>query len=425
MPNDWNDVRYELDNSSKFAEIYNSPYYEDAVYDKFSDAEYERRWNLAREKMKELDLDAILFPGGTNNWSFGAGVKWLSGLHDKRAISQYVVLPLSGEPILVYAHPGIHMEATRRAVSIKDVRGSQGGKFGYVIADYLAELGLQSGRIGVAALDRRGPEYMGMMTYKQLQERLPDLRYEFLPEILNELMLIKSEEEIEAITKSGELIVKAFEAVLEIAKPGVKEYQLAAAATHAVMDGGGQIHFIILGSSSMHDPKMIFPNPHPSHRVLKEGDFVLTEMTGGYKGYTAKIGQPFTIGNPTQDFDRFYKEVLIAGYKKIEAHVKPGESFEKLSKAGSHFREMGEQSRPILAHGLDLITAAPYISIDQIRGGPAEGVFRPGMTFSIEITPLKADASYGMFQSRTYVVTEKGHVDITPYPMEEMPVVPV
>jgi len=96
MANDWNDVRYELDNSSKFAEIYNSPYYEDAVYDKFSDAEYERRRNLAREKMKELSLDAIIFPGGMNNWSYGAGVKWITGLHDKRGISQYAILPLRG-----------------------------------------------------------------------------------------------------------------------------------------------------------------------------------------------------------------------------------------------------------------------------------------------------------------------------------------
>jgi Xaa-Pro aminopeptidase len=175
----------------------------------------------------------------------------------------------------------------------------------------------------------------------------------------------------------------------------------------------------------MHDPKIIFPNPHPSQRVLKEGDYVLTEMTGGYKGYTAKIGQPFTIGPPTEEFDRFYKEVVIQGYRKIEALVKPGVKFEELCKAGSHFREMGEQSRPILAHGLDLITAPPYISLDKIGTTAAGDAFKPGMTFSIEITPVKADGSYGMFQSRTYVLTEDGHIDVTPYPMEEMPFVRV
>ncbi|OGO19337.1 MAG: hypothetical protein A2Z14_01405 [Chloroflexi bacterium RBG_16_48_8] len=425
MPNDWNDVRYNLDVSSNFTEIYNSPYYTDAVYDKFSEAEYQRRYSLAREKMKREGVDALLLTGGSNNWSYGAGVNWTSGLLDKRGISQYVVLPLEGEPTLIYGHSDIHMEATRRVVSIKDVRGSRGGKFGTVIADRLEELGLQDGRIGVLPVDRNGPEYMGWMCYQQIIERLPELELVLLPDLLNELMLIKGEEEIQAITKSGELMVKSLKALVEAAKPGVTEYQLEAAATHALMDGGGRVHFMIIGSSSMHDPKMIFPNPHPSQRALTEGDFILTEMTGGYKGYTAKIGQPITVGQPTQEFDRFYKEIVVKGYRRIEEQIAPGKTIEDIRKAGSYFREKGEQSRPILAHGLDLITAPPYISLDRIRGASPEDEIRPGMTFSIEITPIKADGTFGMFLSRSYVVTEDGHIDITPYPMDELVVVPV
>src|SRR4030067_3104185 len=102
MLNDWNDVRYNLDVSSNFTEIYNSPYYTDAVYDKFSEAEYQRRYSLAREKMKREGVDALLLTGGSNNWSCGAGVNWASGLLDKRGISQYVVLPLEGDTTLIY-----------------------------------------------------------------------------------------------------------------------------------------------------------------------------------------------------------------------------------------------------------------------------------------------------------------------------------
>jgi Xaa-Pro dipeptidase len=425
MPNDWNDVRYNLDVSANFSEIFNSPYYTDAIYDKFSETEYERRYKLAREKMKREGVDALILTGGSNNWSFGAGVNWSSGLLDKRGISQYVVLPLEGSPTLIYGHSGIHMEATRRAVAIKDVRGSRGGKFGYVIADRLEELGLQQGRIGVLPVDRNGPEYMGLMCYRQLLERHPKLDLVFLPDLLHEMMLIKSDEEIAAITKAGDLMVKSLEALIEAAKPGVKEYQLEAAATYAIMNNGGRVHFMIVGSTSMKDPKLIFPNPHPSHRVLKKGDIVLTEMTGAYKGYSAKIGQPITIGQPTKEFDRFYKEIVVPGYRLIEDQIKPGKTIDDVRKAGSYFREKGEQSRPILAHGLDLITAPPYISLDKIGGASSEDVIQPGMTFSIEITPVKADGTFGMFLSRSYVVTEEGHIDITPYPMDELVVVPV
>ena len=48
MANDWNDIRYKLDDSERFDAIYNSPWYSDAVYDKFSAAEYERRHTAAR-----------------------------------------------------------------------------------------------------------------------------------------------------------------------------------------------------------------------------------------------------------------------------------------------------------------------------------------------------------------------------------------
>jgi Xaa-Pro aminopeptidase len=424
MPNDWNAVRYELDRSENFSEIYNSPYYTDTVYDKFSDAEYERRYALARERMRQEKLDALILPGGANNRSHGAGVKWTSGLYDRRAISQYVVLPLEGDPMLVYSHPGIHMEATRQAVSIKDVRGARGGKFGLVIAERLEELGLQEGRIGVTVLDRSGPEYMGLMCYRQIVERLPNLELVFLPDLLHEMMTIKSDEEIEAIKDSGRLMVTCLEAVKEAAKPGAYEYQLEAAATYAILNNGGQVHFLIIGSTSMHDSRMIFPNPFPSKRILTEGDIILTEITGGYKGYTAKIGHPISIGQPTEAYNTFYRNVVVPGYKAIEEQFIPGNTLKDVQKAGSLFREKGEQSRPILAHGIDLITSSPYISTDEIKGASADDVIQPGMVFSIEITPVKADGSFGIFLSRTYVITEQGHVDMTPYPLDDIIVIP-
>jgi Xaa-Pro aminopeptidase len=51
-------------------------------------------------------------------------------------------------------------------------------------------------------------------------------------------------------------------------------------------------------------------------------------------------------------------------------------------------------------------------------------VIQPGMVFSIEITPVKADGSFGIFLSRTYVITEQGHVDMTPYPLDDIIVIP-
>lgn len=423
MANDWNLVRYSLDKSENFKEIFNSPWYTDASYDTFSDAEFARRHALAREKMAREGLDALILPGGSNVWSLGAGVTWASGLIETRAMLQYVVLPRKGEPTLVYPHPGCHIEAARKSVCLRDVRGSRGGHFGQVIADRLMELGLQNGRIGVTAADRTGPEYMGVTCHRELVECLPKATFVFLPMLFHELTYLKSDEEIEAMARAGELVVEGFKALAAAARPGKREYQLEAAATHAIMDGGGKVHFMIIGSTSMHDPRMVFPNPRPSYRVLQKGDIILTEMVAAYKGYTAKIGHPVTIGAPTDQVNDFFHRVVVPGFKGVEAELVPGKTLEDVRRAGAHFRRQGAQSRPIVAHGLDLITSLPYISVDEVKGEPYDMNIVPGMTYSIEITPVNAEGTFGIFFSRSYAMTGAGQRNLTPYPVDEIMVV--
>lgn len=421
VSNDWNKVRYDLDKSANFHSICNSPWYTDAVYEKFSDAEFARRHALARTRMERDGLDALILCGSPNIYSHGSGVTWGCGLIDARGMAQYMVLPREGEPTLIYPHPGCHIEAARKMVSIRDVRGGQHGHYGRAIAERLTELNLQAGRIGITAADRTGPEYMGVNAYLELQKHLPQATYVFLPLMLHELTYRKSAEEIRAMAKAGELAIKAQLAVAAAARPGVRDYQLAAAATYAVQDGGGQVHLLMLGSTSMQDPRLIFPNPNPSQRVLRAGDIILCELAMTYMGYTAKIGHPVTIGPPTERYNRFFKEVVVPGFKTIHAQLAPGNTLESVREAASGvFRQRGAQSRPIVMHGHDLITSLPFIMLDEVKGEPYDMVMQPGMAYGIEITPVSADGTFGIFFSRSFAITESGVQALTPYPVDEI-----
>ena len=55
-----------------------------------------------------------------------------------------------------------------------------------------------------------------------------------------------------------------------------------------------------------------------------------------------------------------------------------------------------------------------------IRGEPFDMNIVPGMTFAIEITPINAEGTFGIFLSRSYVTTEDGHRCLTPYPLDEI-----
>lgn len=421
MDNDWNKVRHELDKSENFEAICNSPWYSDTVYNKFSDEEFARRHEAARELMRRDGLDALILTGGPDIYSHGSGVTWGAGLIDERGMCQYMVLPLKGEPTLIYPHYGCHIEAARRMVSVRDVRSGQHGKYGKAVAERLIELNLQKGRIGIIAADRTGPEYMGVQAYFDMQKLLPQATFEFCPNLLHELTYRKSPEELRAMAKAGQLAIKALEAVKATAKPGVREYQLAGAVANAVLSEGGRYHLLMIGSTSMHDPKLIFPNPNPSARVLKEGDIVLSELAMSYMGYSAKIGHPVSIGRPTEQYSSFFKEVVVGGFKEIASHLKPGTTLEDMRRVGSRaFRERGAQSRPTIMHGLDLITSVPFIRADRVRAEPYETTMQPGMTYNIEITPVDKEGVFGIFYSRSFAITDTGAQDLTPYPVDEI-----
>src|SRR5256885_8669566 len=104
------------------------------------------------------------------------------------------------------------------------------------------------------------------------------------------------------------------EAMVARAKPGVKEYELRAAAGAAILEGGGDIDFLIIGSTPMDNPAMIFGNPRPSSRMLKKGDIINMELAAGYRGYSAQVGSPICVGEPDRKSTRLNSSHLVISY---------------------------------------------------------------------------------------------------------------
>ena len=86
-PQPWDVVRNKLDQSLPFANMRDTPYYRDCVWEQFSAGEYKRRYESLRAKMREHKLDAVVVPGGPSHWSFGAGMTWLTGHWEWHALA--------------------------------------------------------------------------------------------------------------------------------------------------------------------------------------------------------------------------------------------------------------------------------------------------------------------------------------------------
>src|SRR5690242_790173 len=179
-PQPWDVVRTKLDQSLPFANMRDTPYYRDAVWEQFSKAEYGRRYRALRDKMRAHKLDAVIVPGGPSHWSFGGGMLWLTGHWEWHALSSYVLVPLEGDPTLIYSMGGTHAEAVRRHVDValKDVRHSRNGRYADVMVERLRELKLERGRIGLMEIDPRHEDYLPVNQYNVLRENLPQARSE-------------------------------------------------------------------------------------------------------------------------------------------------------------------------------------------------------------------------------------------------------
>jgi Xaa-Pro aminopeptidase len=414
----FSEIKERLDDRRVFNNMVDTPYFRDAVYEHFSEAEYQRRYDALRAKMRERGLDCAIVPGGPNHWSFGAGMLWLSGHWEWHAMANYVVFPLSGEPTLVYSMGGTHIEATRQASAINDVRPSRLGRFGEVMVERIKELGLDRGRIGLLEVDPRFHEYLPVNQYNVLREGLPEATLSFEPGLMHELLYRKSPEELACIRKAGQLCAAAMEAMAERCLPGVTEYQLKAAAAAAILEGGGDVDFLIIGSTPMAQPSMIFGNPRPSGRVLREGDIVMMELAAGYRGYTAQIGSPICLGEPPLEVQRFFDQAVLPGFQKMVAVTRPGHRLQELREAGRHYRQIGVQSRPIHVHGIDFVSSLPHVWTDHVEAEPFEQEFQPGMVLVIEPNAVTADGQLGMFFGHTFIVTEAEPECVDDYPWE-------
>src|SRR3954469_4833835 len=236
-PLPWDQLKSRLDENQPFNMMRGTPYYRDAVYEQFSKEEYARRYASIRAKMRDAKLDCMMGPGGRSHWSCGGGMLWLTGHWEWHALCCYVVVPLEGEPVLIYSMGGTHAEAVRRQVEcvVKDVRHSRNGRYADVMVERIRELGLTRGRIGLLEIDPRHNDYLPVNQYNVLRENLPDAELVFTKGFLHELLSVHSAEELDCIRKAGKLCEDAMNAMVARAKPGVKEYELRAAAGAAIL----------------------------------------------------------------------------------------------------------------------------------------------------------------------------------------------
>lgn len=149
-------------------------------------------------------------------------------------------------------------------------------------------------------------------------------------EILHEMRVIKSPEEISLMLKAVQITAEAHLAVMKTIKPGMYEYELEALFDYTCRKNGGvgPSYPTILASG----PNATILHYNDNNRQIQAGDLVLIDAAAEYEYYDSDVTRTIPASGKFSDEQRaIYDIVLEAQLAAIEV-VKPGNCYDDFNK---------------------------------------------------------------------------------------------
>ncbi|MGD8833823.1 MAG: type I methionyl aminopeptidase [Desulfobacteraceae bacterium] len=247
---------------------------------------------------------------------------------------------------------------------------------------------------------------------------------------------LKSEAALEAIRRSGQLVIETLDRVEQHLKPGittdsintlVHEFTIENHATPAPLNYRGYPKSVCVSVNE------VICHGIPGERILKDGDIVNVDVTSILNGYYADANKTYFIGTPSQKAQKIV-EVARQSLKEALKMVRPGNTVGDIGWAIQTYAESNGCSvvREFVGHGVGYdFHEPPQIPHFGQRGDGVQLV--PGMVFTIEPminlggyeliilddqwTAVTKDRSLSAQFEQTIAVTEQGYESLTPYPL--------
>ena len=384
-------------------------------YPRFSLAERDRRWKTVRAKMAERYIDVIVTPQNTgHSMDFQANTRYLTHCGGGGDADIAAVFPLEGEVT------AIATSATARWPTVqdwtKDVREAR-REYGKIIVERLKELNVERGRIGITGLGEtegtRTPEGTILHgTWKNIREAFPDAQLVDATSILTEVRYIKSQEEIDALTKSMEIIELAYQAEIEAARPGIRDWDVWAATQYALMRNGSEMPVHCNWVSGKNSKRTL---TRPSMRILEFGDLIINEVEASWIGYRSQGVQPVFVGaaDPVhQELIKVQREIFNRVLEKLKPGVTVKELAELTLKTGAAAAPKSGPAAGAKAdlnmHGRGAGDDGPIITAHAKSPRQLGVTLKENMVFIYKPSAISAEGNYISTWGDTVVVTANG-----------------
>jgi Xaa-Pro dipeptidase len=128
----------------------------------------------------------------------------------------------------------------------------------------------------------------------------------------------KTSAEIARARHAAQIAEQGLGRLLELARPGIRECDLAVELNLHMKSLGADDNFLML-CASPHNPA-VMPS---SNRKIESGDILIAELTPSYEGQFVQICRTVAVGEPRAELQEKYNLVLRAMWAGIES-IRPG-----------------------------------------------------------------------------------------------------
>ncbi len=228
---------------------------------------------------------------------------------------------------------------------------------------------------------------------------------------------VKLDGEIALMREASKATEASIEAALEHARPGMREYEIAAEGEYAARKMGAEGMSWSLATFA--GPNTGLMTRHDSDRVVRSGEFLILGYATLWKGYNTDITTTTIVGTPTAAQKRVYTATYDAYSAALKA-TRPGattrhlrDAAEKVVDEYGYSRYSFSRIQPIL-HGVGLNVYEPPWAPEPGMDEP-NAKLRPGHVIAIEpCITLDDNLEVGGCRiGETILVTENGYEPLT------------
>ena len=387
-----------------------------------------RQERLERAK-EQINMDGL---GAILTWN-EANIRYLTSYYVttpmRAAEVQCVFLPKNGEPYLFGG--GTPSETERRMPWMKDrVKPSLGmpiltahnaddimiGRIVDAIAKLMAAYGVENKPLGI--------EGTVLQALYAEAFRKKGINVVHGKPTMDAARIIKTKDEIELMRITCANAEKAFAAIVDAIRPGVRECDLVGIGIKALYEEGDD-HTEDLVCCSGYNT-----NPYGwsfTDKPIRPGDLIYIDVDGAsYQGYKSCIYRTFCCGKATSEQKDLYEEcraMLYAGISVINDGATDHDIVDQWPDSPKYwgFESWAEVGPYAIGHGLGLtLHDRPLISpLARVNGLPPV-TLKEGMILALETYTGKKGGKHGVRLEENILVTKDGYEVLSLWPINEL-----